>query len=743
MSTILFNEFGSVEMATDPLGRTTQAQYDVNQNITRLTTAAGTSCQYTYDNNGDLIRQVNPLGDVMTMTYTTGLQLSSVTDSDGHTTKYAYSAAGDLTSMAYADGSSAAADYNALGLPKTTTNARGQATTYQYNADGLITQQTFADGTKETFTYDARGHVLTTTDATGTTNYTYNAAGQLTSVAYPTGQTLLYSYDNGGRRTRLVDSTSGFTVNYTYDALGRLASMTDAGGATLVTYKYDAVGRLAEQDDANGTYTTYAYDANGNLLHLINYGPGGVVQTRFDYTYDALNDRTGEATVDGTWTYTYDADGRLTHAVFASTNAAVANQDLSYTYDAAGNRVKTVINGVTTNYSINNRNEYTTVGGTTYQYDADGNLISQTDSSGTTTFTYNSFSELTKVVTPTDTWAYQYNAVGERVSATHNGQEITYVLDPVGGTRVVAAYDGAGHLVADYAYGLVLVSQNGATSSDYYQFDGSGSTAAVTSALGAIQDRYSYLPFGEQATSSEDVRNPFQYMGQFGVMTAANGLTGTTFRFYSPGEGRFLTTDPLGIRGSFTNLYSYANNSPVSLSDPLGLGDQGYFDYGFSFGFGVGATVGIQLGSGGFTVYGGVGLATPGISFSSTMGDGSVSASGRYIQAQAGIGAGIGASVTDYWGLSGEGANTSGQQLGVGLGLGSRLDGFGVYVVDAVHFDIPVNPYTAPELDPIVLPWENPDPGGGDPFSDPGGGGGKSGGSEGAPVPYGDQPVDS
>src|SRR5262249_30479584 len=174
------------------------------------------------------------------------------------------------------------------------------------------------------------------------------------------------------------------------------------------------------------------------------------------------------------------------------------------------NRIKTVTNGVTTNYSINNRNQYTTVGGTTYQYDADGNLISQTDALGTTTFTCNSFNDLTKVVTPTDTWEYQYNAIGERVSATHNGQEITYVLDPVGGGRVVAAYDRAGNLVANYAYGLGLVSQKGATRPDYYQFDGSGSTAAVTGARGAIEDRYRYLPFGGQVSSSETVQNPFQ-----------------------------------------------------------------------------------------------------------------------------------------------------------------------------------------------------------------------------------------
>ena len=85
----------------------------------------------------------------------------------------------------------------------------------------------------------------------------------------------------------------------------------------------------------------------------------------------------------------------MTHAVFASTNPAVANQDEAYFYDAAGNRTQTIINGVTTVYTTNNMNEYTQVGGTTYTYDADGNMISATDASGTTTYTFNAQNQLT------------------------------------------------------------------------------------------------------------------------------------------------------------------------------------------------------------------------------------------------------------------------------------------------------------------------------------------------------------
>ena len=64
--------------------------------------------------------------------------------------------------------------------------------------------------------------------------------------------------------------------------------------------------------DGNGTanlaapytspYTTYTYDADGNLLHLVNYASGTTVNSRFDYTYNALGQVATMATVDGTWT---------------------------------------------------------------------------------------------------------------------------------------------------------------------------------------------------------------------------------------------------------------------------------------------------------------------------------------------------------------------------------------------------------------------------------------------------------
>ena len=61
---------------------------------------------------------------------------------------------------------------------------------------------------------------------------------------------------------------------------------------------------------------------------------------------------------------------------------------------------------------------------------------------------------------------------------------------------------------------------------NYYAFDGLGSTVGLTSSTGAAVSSYSYLPFGgilaSTGTSTNAAggpSNPFTFVGQFGVST--------------------------------------------------------------------------------------------------------------------------------------------------------------------------------------------------------------------------------
>jgi RHS repeat-associated protein len=373
----------------------------------------------------------------------------------------------------------------------------------------------------------------------------------------------------------MVDQ-DGFTTNYQYDAGGRLQKLTDGNGANIITYTYDSIGRLAREDNGNGTYTTYSYDVVGQLRNIVNYQANNTINSRFDYTYDSLGRRNSSTTIEGKTTYSYDATGQLTSVVMPD------NRTISYEYDAAGNRISVIDSGATTAYDTNSLNQHTNVGGATYAYDADGNLIAKNQGSQIWTYNYDTTNRLVGVVSPEGTWRYEYDALGNRIASIKDGQRTEYLLDPTGLGDVVGEYSSGN--VARYTYGLGLVSRvDGSNPPSFYDTDAIGSVVGLSGSSGNYLNSYSYLPFGEDLTKTETIANPFEYVGQYGVMDEGNGLDFMRARFYTPVEGRFMNPDPIGINGGI-NLYQYSENNPVSYIDPIGLRT---FGIGFNVSGGV------------------------------------------------------------------------------------------------------------------------------------------------------------
>jgi RHS repeat-associated protein len=619
-TTTYFDYHGLVAKVDDPFHNDTYLTYDSSFHLTQVMDAAGQVSNFSYDTNGNIVSSTDPLQHTTQFTYAGPFnRLTSVIDANGNAIRYGQDAQGNLHSTTYADGSVEFLDYDALGNPIRDTNRRGDPIQYTYDANGRIRTKTYSDGSQIVYNYDARGNLTSAVDASSITLLQYDANDRLMKITYPNSKFLNFTYDAAGRRTQMVDQ-DGFTTNYNYDAVGRLAMLTDAGGALIVRYTYDAAGRLSREDKGNGTYTTHDYDPAGQILHLINYAADATVNSRFDYTYDSLGRVMTMTTVDGAWTYTYDAIGELTHAVFGSTSQP--SQDLQYFYDAVGNRTRTILNGVTTDYLSNNVNEYTQVGSAIYTYDLDGNLITQQTDSVTNTYAYSPDNRLVSATTPLGTWANQYDPFGNRIAATQNGQRTQYLIDPAGLGNMVGEYNGAGSLIADYTYGLGLTSRVDATgTAGFYDFNAVGSTVGVTNPGGRYLNSYSYLPFGESLTSSGPVPNKFQYVGQFGVMNDSNGLSFMRARFYASASGRFLSDDPLGPAGGL-NLYGYTMNSPVKRIDPSGLA------YASPYGPGSASTTVGVIGPYGFGGGGGVVAGSNGIGLTGQFCVGNPGASG-------------------------------------------------------------------------------------------------------------------
>jgi len=562
---LLLNSQGDVGVSIDPLERLTSFGYDKQGNLTKVIAPGNTISSFVYDSQGNLLSGIDPLGQRVDFSYEPKYDnLATVKDQKGNLTGYTYTNSGNLSSINYTDGSKQTFSYDTLGNLTISVNRRGQKIDYTYDNRGLLLSKKYPDGKTATYTYDNRGNLLTAVDSDSSVTYTYDTADRLTKATQSNGRFVQFTYDAGGRRTKMVDQT-GAAVNYSYDTVGRLAKLTNGSGQNIITYTYDAVGRLSKETNGNGTYTTYTYDAASQLTKIINYKADNSLNSSFTYTYDHLGRRNSVTTLEGKTTYGYDASSQLTSVTLPN------GRKIEYSYDGAGNRISVKDNGVTTAYSTNNLNQYNQVGTNNYTYDQDGNLVSKTEGGKTYNYTYDTENRLIGVTDGADTWTYEYDALGNRTASIKNGQRTEYLLDPTGLGDVVGEYSGT-TLVARYTHGLGLASRtDGTNATSYYDTDAIGSVVGLSNAAGSYVNKYSYLPFGEDLSKTETVANPFEYVGELGVMDEGNGLDFMRARYYEPGTGKFLSADPIGIDAGDANFYRYVFNNPVTLIDPLGL----------------------------------------------------------------------------------------------------------------------------------------------------------------------------
>ena len=558
------NACGQIAQVEDALGHVSQLHYDLNDNLVGTVNADGSSTAITYDAAGRTLSVQDALGHTIDFSYDSQFgHLARVTDQRGDAIDYGYDSHGNVHNITYADGSSQTYAYDAAGHLSSTVTRDGETVSYTFDSNGHLTQKSFADGSVASYTYDSHGNLTSATDSDSHTSFQYDTADRLVRVTDGEGRWLSYQYDAAGHRSEMSDQ-DGHVTKYSYDAFGHLVSLTDGADNLIAAYHYDVAGHLSRGDNGNGTYTTYSYDAAGELTHLVNFKSDGTVNSRFDYTYDESGHRTSETTLDGTTSYQYDAIGQLTDVTLSG------GRHIAYHYDAAGNRSIVEDSGITTSYATNNLNEYTSAGSVTYSYDANGNLMTRSDGGVTTTYGYDAENHLVSVMTPTDSWSFEYDALGNRIASVHNGVRSEYQLDPTGMVNVAAEYDAGGNQVASYTYGLGLESEtlnSGVTA--WYDYNAIGSTTGLTGSAGTYLNQYTYLPFGEKLAASETVANSFEYIGQWGVMDAGNGLDLMRARIYSEADGRFVQQNALGVAGGLPT-YGYADNSPVNYADPSG-----------------------------------------------------------------------------------------------------------------------------------------------------------------------------
>ncbi len=567
-TTTTFNDDqGNVGETIDALGNITRYSYDSNDNLTEVVAPDGTTTTFSYDANGKMTSETNALGYTISFTYNTFAEPLTFVNQEGYVTSYEYDQYGNLLEQTNPDGTTQQYVYNSNGEVTSSTEPDGQTITYAYNTNAQLAAENLPDGTSDAYTYNAAGDMLTADGSGGDWSFTYNSQNLPTTIVEPYG-TLTVQYGVDGNVAQIVDQT-GFTANYEYDAVGRLSEITNASGNLIESYSYDAAGNLLSETKGNGTSTDYQYDADGDITQITNLASGGAINSQMTYAYSAVGEVTSMTSGGATTAYEYDADGELV-------SASSPGDTILYAYDPDGNRTSVTDNGVVTDYVSNDVNEYTstTTNGvtTTYQYDANGNLIAATTNGQTTSHTFNALNQLTGVSGPNGTFSYVYDPLGYQISSTINGQTTNNLIDPFGLGNVAAQFDSSGDVVAQYAYGLGLVSQVSASGAAYYyDYNLQGSTVGITNSAGVYVNQYSYDPFGQVTTISAGIANPFTFVGQDGVSSDGNGLVYMRNRYYDPSTGQFVSEDPLGLLGGDANARRYVGNAPVTFVDPSGL----------------------------------------------------------------------------------------------------------------------------------------------------------------------------
>ena len=111
--------------------------------------------------------------------------------------------------------------------------------------------------------------------------------------------------------------------------------------------------------------------------------------------------------------------------------------------------------------------------------------------------------------------------------------------------------------------------QGGETNLNFHH-DHLRSVTGLSGHDGEAIEQITYSPFGAVHNQTGTPATELLYTGR--ENDAETGLYYYRARYYDPLVGRFISEDPLGFKAG-VNFYAYVGNSPLDVSDPLGLHD--------------------------------------------------------------------------------------------------------------------------------------------------------------------------
>ncbi len=460
-----------------------------------------------------------------------------------------------------------------------------------------------------------------------------NALGRLTTVRAPTS-TVYLSYDAFGRgSTKLHVDPLGeaYLERATFADDGAMTELgvglSDMGWSTKanpklekVVYGYDSARRLrsAKFEKADGTGTDlfsadgvdafgrvrtawvakarlsagYAEEGRRLLLEQNLETPSGVRRGVFMAGFDPVGREKGRTEKTGTSgdpvSYEYDALGRLSRGV--RTGATAWQRTLAY--DALGNSAgqldsvpgNTVLMRYATGANAN-LDQLCSIGygvlpptSCTVKHDALGNVTSMPARDGLRTLEYLPSGRVSRI----------QRADGTRATFKYDGLGNVQELDITGATTDVrqdrrygiierkSPGGGASVLLRHFPIGSMVATRRGATDTWTLSIGDERGNRFFVDAKGELAQELDYLPYGDaRGAAGAAPGSPLHSSEQWnlGDNLAACGVSYLGARLYDPALGRFLSADPLVLKGGAndSNPYAFAFNDPINFTDPSGL----------------------------------------------------------------------------------------------------------------------------------------------------------------------------
>ncbi|MDO2771530.1 RHS element core protein [Escherichia coli] len=420
-----------------------------------------------------------------------------------------------------------------------------------------------------------------------------NAAYELTSTYTPAGQlqsqhlnSLVYDRDYGWNDNGDLVRISGprQTREYGYSATGRLESVrtlapdldiripyaTDPAGNRLPDPELHPDSTLTAWPDnriAEDAHYVYHYDEYGRLTEKTDRIPTGVIRTDDERTHY----------------YHYDSQHRLVfHTRIQHGEPLVESR---YLYDPLGRRMAKRVwrreRDLTGWMSLSRKPEETW-----YGWDGDRLTTVQTDTTRIqTVYQPGSFAPLIRIETDNgEREKAQCRSLAEKIQqeGSEDGHGVVFPAELVG---LLDRLEGEIRANCVSSESRQWLAQCGLTVErlaaqiepvylperkiHLYHCDHRGLPLALISEDGNTAWSAEYDEWGNQLNEENPhhLHQPYRLPGQ--QYDKESGLYYNRHRYYDPLQGRYITPDPIGLRGGW-NMYQYPLN-PIQVIDPMGL----------------------------------------------------------------------------------------------------------------------------------------------------------------------------